>query len=220
VLRRRHHGRGIAYQSRRQGHADHHEGHPLRGAGPRHERGRQAALEARSRRASSKPEAIERHAGADPPDAELRDFKESTSSSRPSSRTRRSRRRCSPRSRPGARRHDHRVEHLDDLDQLPRRGPEAPQNFVGMHFFNPVHMMPLVEVIRGKQSSDEAVAATVKLSQKMGRHRSSVNDCPGFFVNACCSRTSPASTCCCATAPLHGRRQAMEKFRLADGPPT
>jgi len=62
-------------------------------------------------------------------------------------------------------------------------GLKRPQNFVGMHFFNPVHMMPLVEVIRGKQSSDEAVAATVKLSQKMGKTPVVVNDCPGFMVN-------------------------------------
>jgi 3-hydroxyacyl-CoA dehydrogenase/enoyl-CoA hydratase/3-hydroxybutyryl-CoA epimerase/enoyl-CoA isomerase len=62
-------------------------------------------------------------------------------------------------------------------------GLKRPQNFVGMHFFNPVHMMPLVEVIRGKQSSDEAVAATVKLASKMGKTPVVVNDCPGFFVN-------------------------------------
>jgi 3-hydroxyacyl-CoA dehydrogenase/enoyl-CoA hydratase/3-hydroxybutyryl-CoA epimerase/enoyl-CoA isomerase len=62
-------------------------------------------------------------------------------------------------------------------------GLKRPQNFVGMHFFNPVHMMPLVEVIRGQQSSDEAVAATVKLAQKMGKTQVVVNDCPGFFVN-------------------------------------
>ncbi|MGB5102719.1 MAG: fatty acid oxidation complex subunit alpha FadB [Steroidobacteraceae bacterium] len=62
-------------------------------------------------------------------------------------------------------------------------GLARPQNFVGMHFFNPVHMMPLVEVIRGKQSSDEAVAATVKLAQKMGKTPIVVNDCPGFMVN-------------------------------------
>jgi 3-hydroxyacyl-CoA dehydrogenase/enoyl-CoA hydratase/3-hydroxybutyryl-CoA epimerase/enoyl-CoA isomerase len=43
--------------------------------------------------------------------------------------------------------------------------------------------MPLVEVIRGKQSSDEAVAATVKLAQKMGKTPIVVNDCPGFMVN-------------------------------------
>ena len=60
---------------------------------------------------------------------------------------------------------------------------KRPQNFVGMHFFNPVNMMPLVEVIRGKQSSEEAVAATVKLASKMGKTPVVVNDCPGFFVN-------------------------------------
>jgi 3-hydroxyacyl-CoA dehydrogenase/enoyl-CoA hydratase/3-hydroxybutyryl-CoA epimerase/enoyl-CoA isomerase len=62
-------------------------------------------------------------------------------------------------------------------------GLKRPQNFVGMHFFNPVHMMPLVEVIRGKQSSDAAIAATVKLASKMGKTPVVVNDCPGFFVN-------------------------------------
>jgi 3-hydroxyacyl-CoA dehydrogenase / enoyl-CoA hydratase / 3-hydroxybutyryl-CoA epimerase / enoyl-CoA isomerase len=60
---------------------------------------------------------------------------------------------------------------------------QRPQNFVGMHFFNPVHMMPLVEVIRGRQSSDAAIAATVKLASKMGKTPIVVNDCPGFFVN-------------------------------------
>ncbi|MDQ8954296.1 fatty acid oxidation complex subunit alpha FadB [Acinetobacter rudis] len=58
-----------------------------------------------------------------------------------------------------------------------------PENFVGMHFFNPVHMMPLVEVIRGEQSSEEAVATTVVLAQKMGKTPIVVNDCPGFLVN-------------------------------------
>lgn len=60
---------------------------------------------------------------------------------------------------------------------------KRPENFVGMHFFNPVHMMPLVEVIRGKKSSDAAVAATVKLAGQMGKTAIVVNDCPGFFVN-------------------------------------
>jgi len=62
-------------------------------------------------------------------------------------------------------------------------GLRRPENFVGMHFFNPVHMMPLVEVIRGSKSSDAAVATTVLLAQKMGKTPVVVNDCPGFFVN-------------------------------------
>lgn len=58
-----------------------------------------------------------------------------------------------------------------------------PQNFCGMHFFNPVHRMPLVEVIRGKDTSDETVAAVVAYAARMGKSPIVVNDCPGFFVN-------------------------------------
>lgn len=60
---------------------------------------------------------------------------------------------------------------------------KRPENFVGMHFFNPVHMMPLVEVIRGEKSSDAAVASTVKLALQMGKTPIVVKDCPGFLVN-------------------------------------
>lgn len=60
---------------------------------------------------------------------------------------------------------------------------KRPENFVGMHFFNPVHMMPLVEVIRGEKTSEEAIATTVVLAQKMGKTPIVVNDCPGFLVN-------------------------------------
>ena len=60
---------------------------------------------------------------------------------------------------------------------------KRPENFVGMHFFNPVHMMPLVEIIRGKKTSAEAIATTVVLAQKMGKTPIVVNDCPGFLVN-------------------------------------
>ena len=60
---------------------------------------------------------------------------------------------------------------------------QRPQNFCGMHFFNPVHAMPLVEVIRGKQTSDEAIARTVAYANAMGKKAIVVNDCPGFLVN-------------------------------------
>ncbi|MDO6425757.1 fatty acid oxidation complex subunit alpha FadB [Thalassotalea sp. 1_MG-2023] len=55
--------------------------------------------------------------------------------------------------------------------------------FCGMHFFNPVHKMPLVEVIRGKDTSDETVAAVVAYAAKMGKSPIVVNDCPGFYIN-------------------------------------
>lgn len=60
---------------------------------------------------------------------------------------------------------------------------KRPENFCGMHFFNPVHMMPLVEVIRGEKSSETAIATTVAYAKKMGKSPVVVNDCPGFLVN-------------------------------------
>jgi len=60
---------------------------------------------------------------------------------------------------------------------------KRPENFCGMHFFNPVNRMPLVEVIRGKDTSDETVAAVVAYAAKMGKSPIVVNDCPGFYVN-------------------------------------
>lgn len=60
---------------------------------------------------------------------------------------------------------------------------KRPENFCGMHFFNPVHAMPLVEVIRGEKTSDNAVARTVAYANKMGKKAVVVNDCPGFLVN-------------------------------------
>ncbi len=58
-----------------------------------------------------------------------------------------------------------------------------PENFCGMHFFNPVPVMPLVEVIRGEKSSPETVASTVAYAKKLGKTPIVVNNCPGFLVN-------------------------------------
>lgn len=60
---------------------------------------------------------------------------------------------------------------------------KKPENFCGMHFFNPVPLMPLVEVIRGEKTSEEAVARTVAYAKAMGKTPIVVNDCPGFLVN-------------------------------------
>ncbi|MFZ2491944.1 MAG: fatty acid oxidation complex subunit alpha FadB [Thermoanaerobaculia bacterium] len=62
-------------------------------------------------------------------------------------------------------------------------GLKRPENFCGMHFFNPVHRMPLVEVIRGAKSGERAVATTVSYALAMGKTPIVVNDCPGFLVN-------------------------------------
>jgi len=60
---------------------------------------------------------------------------------------------------------------------------QRPENFCGMHFFNPVHRMPLVEVIRAEGSSERAIATTVAYAQAMKKTPIVVNDCPGFLVN-------------------------------------
>ncbi len=52
-----------------------------------------------------------------------------------------------------------------------------------MHFFNPVHRMPLVEVIRGRLSGERAVATAVGYALAMGKTPIVVNDCPGFLIN-------------------------------------
>lgn len=60
---------------------------------------------------------------------------------------------------------------------------KRPANFCGMHFFNPVHRMPLVEIIRGKKTSSQTIQIVTALASKMGKKSIVVNDCPGFFVN-------------------------------------
>jgi 3-hydroxyacyl-CoA dehydrogenase/enoyl-CoA hydratase/3-hydroxybutyryl-CoA epimerase/enoyl-CoA isomerase len=58
-----------------------------------------------------------------------------------------------------------------------------PERFCGMHFFNPVHKMPLVEIIRGENTSEDTISAVVAATLKMGKTPIVVNDCPGFLVN-------------------------------------
>jgi 3-hydroxyacyl-CoA dehydrogenase/enoyl-CoA hydratase/3-hydroxybutyryl-CoA epimerase len=58
-----------------------------------------------------------------------------------------------------------------------------PKRFCGMHFFNPVHRMPLVEVVRGTWTSDECVATVYRLALALGKIPVVVRDGPGFLVN-------------------------------------
>jgi len=60
---------------------------------------------------------------------------------------------------------------------------DAAHRVVGMHFFNPVPIMKLVEVIRGMQTSDEVVARTIDLAERMGKTPLKANDRAGFVSN-------------------------------------
>ncbi|MCS6875095.1 MAG: 3-hydroxybutyryl-CoA dehydrogenase [Pyrinomonadaceae bacterium] len=60
---------------------------------------------------------------------------------------------------------------------------KRPEKFIGMHFFNPVPVMKLVEVIRGVATSDETFARVKNLSEKLGKVPIECNDSPGFVSN-------------------------------------
>ena len=60
---------------------------------------------------------------------------------------------------------------------------QHPDQFIGMHFFNPVPMMALVEVIRGLQTSDATHQAVIELAQALGKSPITVKNSPGFVVN-------------------------------------
>ena len=58
-----------------------------------------------------------------------------------------------------------------------------PENFIGIHFFSPVEKMPLVEVIRGRKSSDAALAKAFDFVKQLGKTPIVVNDSPGFYTS-------------------------------------
>jgi 3-hydroxyacyl-CoA dehydrogenase/enoyl-CoA hydratase/3-hydroxybutyryl-CoA epimerase/enoyl-CoA isomerase len=62
-------------------------------------------------------------------------------------------------------------------------GLATPENFLGMHFFNPVPVMPLVEIVRGPRTSAAAVASAAGFTVALGKTPIVVRDCPGFLVN-------------------------------------
>jgi 3-hydroxyacyl-CoA dehydrogenase/enoyl-CoA hydratase/carnithine racemase len=67
-------------------------------------------------------------------------------------------------------------------------GLEHPERVVGMHFFNPVALLPLVEVVRGERTDDETAATAVELATKLRKRPLLVNDAPAFVVNRILTR--------------------------------
>lgn len=60
---------------------------------------------------------------------------------------------------------------------------ERPRQFAAMHFFNPVHIMKLVEIVRGLETSDETVEIVRQVAEKMGKETVEVNEFPGFVTS-------------------------------------
>lgn len=68
------------------------------------------------------------------------------------------------------------------INEMSKAHPH-PENFIGMHFFNPVDKMPLIEVIRGEKTSDQTTATIFNLCKKLGKIPVVMKDGPGFVVN-------------------------------------
>lgn len=68
------------------------------------------------------------------------------------------------------------------IDELART-LKHPDRFIGMHFFNPPHTMPLIEIIRGNHTSDQTFLAALNLALRLGKIPLPVKDSPGFLVN-------------------------------------
>ena len=68
------------------------------------------------------------------------------------------------------------------ITRLAQAAPD-PARFVGVHFFNPVPVMGLIELIRGLATSDETVAAVEAYAERLGKRVVRANDAPGFIVN-------------------------------------
>lgn len=68
------------------------------------------------------------------------------------------------------------------IDEMAAQLPN-PERVVGIHFFNPVRMMPLVEIVRGSKTSDEVVTTACRLALDLGKTPVVTADCAGFLVN-------------------------------------
>ncbi|MFC0408632.1 3-hydroxybutyryl-CoA dehydrogenase [Roseomonas elaeocarpi] len=103
---------------------------------------------------------------------------------------------------------------------------DRPERFVGMHFFNPVPVMQLVEVIRGIATADATVAAVEALAARMGKTTAVAEDFPGFIVNrillpmineaATALNEGVGTVAAIDTAMKLGTNQPMGPLQLAD----
>ncbi|MGH7477422.1 MAG: 3-hydroxyacyl-CoA dehydrogenase NAD-binding domain-containing protein [Longimicrobiales bacterium] len=96
---------------------------------------------------------------------------------------------------------------------------ERPGNFCGMHFFNPVHRMPLVEVVRGEHSDERALATVFALARRLEKTPLIVNDSPGFLVNRVLAPyLNEAGWLLAEGADVEAADRAMVEFGMPMGP--
>ena len=94
-----------------------------------------------------------------------------------------------------------------------------PARVVGLHFFNPVHRMPLVEVIFGRHTSESTIRAAERLSREIGKYPLRVKDGPGFLVNrVLMPYLNEAAWLFSRGAPLVALDRSMKRFGFPMGP--
>lgn len=99
------------------------------------------------------------------------------------------------------------------------KGLKHPERFCGIHYFNPVRRMMLVEVIRGPQSSDATIASAVAHVKKLGKYPVVVQDGPGFLVNRLLfPYMNEALVLLAEGVPMETIDRAAKKFGLPMGP--
>ena len=104
---------------------------------------------------------------------------------------------------------------LDDMAEALDR----PERFCGMHFFNPVNRMPLVEVVRGSASSPETLATIYHLAIRLGKVPVVVGDGPGFVVNRILGPyLNEAGFLLCDGAPIRQIDGVAKRFGMPMGP--
>lgn len=98
---------------------------------------------------------------------------------------------------------------------------DHPERFCGLHFFNPVRQMPLVEVIRGRKTSDDTIATAVAYARTLGKSPIVMNDGPGFLVNRLLlPYMNEAALLLCEGAHIKEVERAAKSFGMPMGPIT
>jgi 3-hydroxyacyl-CoA dehydrogenase len=98
-------------------------------------------------------------------------------------------------------------------------GLERPEPKSGLHFFNPVRQMPLVEVIRGKKTGDATIATAVAYARTLGKSPIVMNDGPGFLVNRLLlPYMNEAALLLTEGAGIHEIEHAAKAFGMPMGP--